>query len=757
MEPLTTGIVAAKGIATARATGSVMEGNDPSLINLAAVFAPVPESEIVPGSNELMAQKPTEGLDSVGSLQPTASEVGEDTLLDKRIIGTQVTQDGLQCEQIVLEKRVDSRYLSHGNLEDAWLSAKNGELSVDTLLLALVDVIDILTLGLFRPMLLEIKVNHHLKARQVHYRATVSYGTPQISEPTSQQTDQGSLTEQERVQKRLTKLEKLSVEISPEFFDRANTSFAEAAEQMQHAGLADRTIVCTRLDTLTEKDIQLLTPDGQKQTRTLSQRVQTIQTPDDSLVELIHLSPADMRAQGAQMLQDRENLSRTVVMLERGPEKESMKLLSRQTENSWLVLETDTQHYLRETEQQLQTTTQQQVELVDHLAGSKELLQEQQMQEESIIHTQEDVVTENRHSRYGRSFWGEATTTTTTPRAVVENTVLTLNGEPVETNTTHLTPSETRVEKRFDEGHIDKVPFVGGIGNLASKATLAGPDQLTAVDVAWAGADVAEIGAVVATGGWAATATVPAKTGAKMTIKSALKSAGKSEGRALVKGSIRLGNRPALNAVTPKVEMKGGLTQSGKLDLGDVSRVGAKARSPETGAIVHYRNIPRENGSWTGAPGDSIWHADPHYVPANLKANPQGLNMGSIYKQNSVANGISYRGGYADFSPFSHASVKISHFSDARVKNFAQADTAMATGLRKGQHFGNEVQAHLRSKNIAPSDVTPGDIARMREERGLTWHEKEDMSTLELISKELHGSTPHRGGVSLYKELNPTN
>ena len=97
-------------------------------------------------------------------------------------------------------------------------------------------------------------------------------------------------------------------------------------------------------------------------------------------------------------------------------------------------------------------------------------------------------------------------------------------------------------------------------------------------------------------------------------------------------------------------------------------------------------------------------------------------------------NGIIYKNGVPDFSPFSAETVELFHMyggKDGRYYNFAQADELARTGY---------TQAEISIK----------------EGRPYTWHECNDMKTMQLIPSEINKYFGHMGGVgeiNLYFEL----
>lgn len=365
----------------------------------------------------------------------------------------------------------------------------------------------------------------------------------------------------------------------------------------------------------------------------------------------------------------------------------------------------------------------------------------------------------------------------------------------------------------FDEGWITYIPG-GSIANLGFKSDL-GCD-LTGWDYFWAAVDVATIAVAVATCGTSSAITTPtalaaktvAKAGAKAVAKVAIKSTVKAtvrggaktvvkqSGKVVLKGAgkkvgakaIQVGARKAVagrsvattatttskesirrvakEAVKAEVsanvktaagkEMqiaaKTSAKQAGKVQIKSSARTGTKATpAAEPRPITRYKNIPRSNGEWTGAPGDSTWKPDPKVRPANTKANPNGKTNAQILKENNVKDGVKFENGCPDFSSSSKGQVKVAKMTTNRAKNFAQADSQLAAKVRSGKADSSIVQM-LERNGVDPKNATKGDIARLRAKEGLTWHEHQDMQTMQLIPKELHGTIPHKGGISALKQ-----
>ena len=149
------------------------------------------------------------------------------------------------------------------------------------------------------------------------------------------------------------------------------------------------------------------------------------------------------------------------------------------------------------------------------------------------------------------------------------------------------------------------------------------------------------------------------------------------------------------------------------------------------------KQLPKENGEWGGERGNSEWKPSSEYVP--LKSNPEGKNWKEIFK-NEATDKIKFNSGEPDFSPFSRETVEIDDFTDSRPDNFSQADQALA------ERYNNESYGERNNWNCS-------DIEKMRGEQNLTWHERSNMKTMDLVPSEIHNNVQHSGGISVARQL----
>lgn len=108
---------------------------------------------------------------------------------------------------------------------------------------------------------------------------------------------------------------------------------------------------------------------------------------------------------------------------------------------------------------------------------------------------------------------------------------------------------------------------------------------------------------------------------------------------------------------------------------------------------------PVNGGSWAGVRGESNFVFD----------NPDIKKI--------LPNGIAYKNGYPDFSPIALQEVRLSGLiSTDRDVNFRAANQMLANKL----------------------GVKESDVARFMREQKYTWHEVEDMRTMQLVPSFIH-------------------
>lgn len=851
IEPGTMMAVGGKVLIGKHVLGSVVAGNDPSLMAMAALAFP-----------------------AVNPPVPMSPQAGEHVLARKDL-GELASADPNVREHVFMEQYVDPKYMNHGNLEDAWGQLKNGELTFDTFVLAMVDIVDALTLGVFKPQLLEVKVNPHLKAREIVYRAEVTYDTPEESvEETI--VDGAKRQETTNTQRRITQVSRITFEISPEAFQKADLSFAESVAKIKSADIADRTVVFARLDTLTEKDLKILGADGLKEIDIQSQRLQSVETQEDLLAsgkrdisELtstggtlvddkeiklstvkttenasapnlseeqvskagirVYGSPqlsADQRkttlaqqretidhlagtreiestvaeqidrvqvagensgnlqwtregtrireaagqydifslkdisvdefvASGAELLSDKARVQDTIVAVDISETGETVNFVDSEKKRSWLVRESDIR---REQATSVDTQTwrvAKQVTDYDYLANSSEIRSATIQDKVTTTTTVKDIVETKTHWNIGgwntAGFLGEDIKTEITPTVtthtyindielapgqdifasfnMTQETLVAQGGQITNHSSDRVIEHQrTTTQQTFEEGAISYVPFVGGLGHLASKAGLGG--EITLQDAFWAAADVAEItitviaiaaapftggasvGAQVAATSAKTAAKVAAKTAIKAATKTAIKTAVKTGGKAAIKGTIRIAGKSSAKLAaktSAKSFAKSTLKQTGKVTLKNGGRAGAKATTKsavnvatKTGFKPNAKYIKNGFTYLTDKRGRVI------KATGKLKNVPGVRNPANqrIAAQWGVAGD---HGGHLIPANYGGPGSLINHVPQAAKVNLSsikRIENEMGRALRAGKNVEYTVMPHFSAPSLRPDKFT---------------------------------------------------
>ncbi len=119
-------------------------------------------------------------------------------------------------------------------------------------------------------------------------------------------------------------------------------------------------------------------------------------------------------------------------------------------------------------------------------------------------------------------------------------------------------------------------------------------------------------------------------------------------------------------------------------------------------------------GTWTGTRGESM------FIPSDPA-------MQAILKEYGL-EGITYHNGVPDFSPVAFTSFELFNMHggrNGREYNFSKADEIL------GMQYG----------------ITESEMRYVRELAGYTWHECNNMTTMQMIPREINKYFKHRGGV----------
>lgn len=151
------------------------------------------------------------------------------------------------------------------------------------------------------------------------------------------------------------------------------------------------------------------------------------------------------------------------------------------------------------------------------------------------------------------------------------------------------------------------------------------------------------------------------------------------------------------------------------------------------------------------------WYPDPGHVFGGPNVNPMRMTAAEVMDKYGFEF-ITFKDGYPVFP----ASVVVAEIglpvplTTARPSNFSTAEHTMLaekllgrTGFFATAQFRSNVEKFMRERG-STSDwfQTKSDIRSFLSSRKLTWHEKEDMMTMQLIPSEVHSMFSHDGGVS---------
>lgn len=100
---------------------------------------------------------------------------------------------------------------------------------------------------------------------------------------------------------------------------------------------------------------------------------------------------------------------------------------------------------------------------------------------------------------------------------------------------------------------------------------------------------------------------------------------------------------------------------------------------------------------------------------------------------------VTYHNCVPDFSPYQEAQVTIPSMTNSRSHNFNQADKALAELWTKNQYNGRSWTAQQ--------------VKAYRTSNGLTWHEMNNMESMQLVPTKINAGFGHLGGVAEYNAM----
>ncbi|WEZ06990.1 HNH endonuclease [Priestia flexa] len=132
------------------------------------------------------------------------------------------------------------------------------------------------------------------------------------------------------------------------------------------------------------------------------------------------------------------------------------------------------------------------------------------------------------------------------------------------------------------------------------------------------------------------------------------------------------------------------------------------------------KTTPLNKGEWSNERAESLFISD---------------KTGEIkkYLDEAGVDGVEYKNGMPDFSPFSKGEIKLENMTNDRKSNFSTADEELA-----------------KKWSTPEQKWTAEDIADWREDNKYTWHELNDLETIQLVPSKINSVFKHLGGVGEY-------
>jgi len=157
-----------------------------------------------------------------------------------------------------------------------------------------------------------------------------------------------------------------------------------------------------------------------------------------------------------------------------------------------------------------------------------------------------------------------------------------------------------------------------------------------------------------------------------------------------------------------------------------------KYNTPYSQYNVRLMQTPKDDefGHWSGKRGESEYIYD--------KSKTIRISE-DRYVTVEAGTKVTYQNCVPDFSPFQEAQVKIPSMTNSRTRNFKQADEALAEYWTSIKHKGQTWTAR--------------DVEAYRTSNGLTWHEMNNMESMQLVPTEVNAGFGHLGGVGEYNAM----
>ncbi|WP_160117578.1 T7SS effector LXG polymorphic toxin [Filibacter tadaridae] len=132
------------------------------------------------------------------------------------------------------------------------------------------------------------------------------------------------------------------------------------------------------------------------------------------------------------------------------------------------------------------------------------------------------------------------------------------------------------------------------------------------------------------------------------------------------------------------------------------------------------KTTPVNKGEWNSERAESLFISD---------------KTGEVkkYLDEAGVDGVEYKNGMPDFSSFSKGEIKLENMTNDRKSNFSTADEELA-----------------KKWSTPDKKMTAEDVADWREDNKYTWHELNDLETIQLVPSKINSVFKHLGGVGEY-------
>lgn len=157
-----------------------------------------------------------------------------------------------------------------------------------------------------------------------------------------------------------------------------------------------------------------------------------------------------------------------------------------------------------------------------------------------------------------------------------------------------------------------------------------------------------------------------------------------------------------------------------------------KYNTPYSSSSKRFDQTPVDDewGHWSGDRGES------EYIYDRSKTIRISEDR---YVTVEAGTKVTYHNCVPDFSPYQEAQVTIPSMTNSRLHNFNQANKALAELWTKNQYNGRSWTARQ--------------VEAYRTSNGLTWHEMNNMESMQLVPTEVNAGFGHLGGVAEYNAM----